>query len=72
MLRRAQSSGTDGEWKTVSNKQPCRVCGSREACRTGYGEEFACCSRRVSEWPLTTGGWLHRLEAPTSERPDAA
>jgi hypothetical protein len=27
-------------------------------------DEFACCSRAPSEWKLTNGSWLHRLQAP--------
>lgn len=63
MTRHAPSSSDDGDWAIVSARQPCTVCGSAEGCRVGYDKEFACCSRRPSQWPVTTGGWIHRLEA---------
>jgi len=37
---------------------------SRARCaRAGESDgEFACCMRTVCDWPVVTGGWLHRLE----------
>ncbi len=60
----------EADWTTVSTAQPCPACGSFTGCSTGFSNEFACCSRRVSDWPLTDGGWLHRVQP--GPRPDAA
>jgi hypothetical protein len=62
MQRHAAVSSAEAEWTIVSRKYPCRVCGGHDRCRTGFGDQFACCARHPSDWPLTTGGWLHRLE----------
>jgi hypothetical protein len=51
----------DIEWVAVTKSRPCQVCGAHEGCRTR--DEFACCTHRVSDWPLTNGAWLHRLDA---------
>jgi hypothetical protein len=66
-MRHVQGS-VEGEWTFVSVKHPCRICGGHEGCRRGFDDSFACCVRRASDWPLTTGGWVHRLQAPTSHR----
>jgi hypothetical protein len=50
------------EWTSVSSKRPCPVCGSSSSCLVQAGS-FACCSKHQSEWPLTTGAWLHRIES---------
>ena len=62
MQRQVCLSAGDGEWITVSPRHPCAVCGAHEGCRNGYEGRFACCLRRASVWPLTPGGWLHRLD----------
>lgn len=49
------------EWDLVTHKRPCTVCGARDRCRSRSDGEFACCASRPSEWPLTTGGWVHRV-----------
>jgi hypothetical protein len=55
------SNADDIEWLPVSASRPCKVCGAQQGCRTR--EEFACCTHRVSDWPLTNGCWLHRLDS---------
>jgi len=69
MLRHVQASA-DGEWSFVSGKQPCHICGGHEGCRRGFEGQFASCVRVSSDWPLTTGGWVHRmnLTAAVAER----
>lgn len=58
------ASLNDGaEWMAVSSKKPCPVCGSISVCLVHGDESFACCSNNQSEWPLTTGAWLHRLKS---------
>ena len=51
------------EWTSVSSKRPCPVCGSSSSCLVHGARSFACCAKHQSEWPLTTGAWLHRLES---------
>jgi hypothetical protein len=57
----ASVSAVEVEWTFVSAKQPCTVCGGHAGCRRGLDDEFACCTRVSSEWPLSAGGWVHRL-----------
>jgi hypothetical protein len=54
--------GLDADWNRVSHAAPCPICGGVAECRTHIEEEFACCVREASEWRLTNGGWLHRVE----------
>jgi hypothetical protein len=50
------------EWVSVSAESACPVCGATSGCRVSVGGEFACCLRTVCEWPMVSGGWLHRLD----------
>jgi hypothetical protein len=60
------------EWTFVSVKHPCSICGGHEGCRIADSEHFACCVRTSSDWPLTTGGWLHRLAPSSGVQPRVA
>jgi hypothetical protein len=60
MRRHASVSAVEVEWTFVSVKQPCTICGGNAGCRRGFDDEFACCTRVSSEWPLSAGGWVHR------------
>ena len=51
----------DADWERVSEAKPCPICGSDTLCRKHVVDAFVCCMRRPSEWPLTDGGWLHRV-----------
>jgi len=51
----------DVEWTLVSAKAPCIICSGENGCRRGFGNEFACCTQVASEWPLSSGGWVHRV-----------
>jgi hypothetical protein len=53
----------DADWTSVSSRQPCPICGSSSSCLVHGDGAFASCSQRQSEWPLTTGAWLHRLQS---------
>jgi hypothetical protein len=67
----ARSQSHEAEWKLVSEKHPCPICESVDSCHRDLEGEFACCGRRPSDWPLTSGAWLHRIEmdgATESER----
>jgi hypothetical protein len=54
------SDGAD--WRAVSPKRPCPICGSSSACQVHGEQSFASCANHQSEWPLTTGAWLHKLQ----------
>jgi hypothetical protein len=57
------SAGIDSDWKLVSQGRPCPVCGAEDTCGVHVVDEFACCARAPSEWKLTNGSWLHRLQS---------
>ena len=57
-----RSQSQDAEWKLVSEKNPCPICKSANGCHRDLEGAFACCARRPSDWPLTSGAWLHRVE----------
>lgn len=63
MKHLAPRSSVEAEWTFVSIKAPCKICGGHDGCRRGFDDEFACCTRISSEWPLTAGGWVHRMVA---------
>jgi hypothetical protein len=51
----------ESDWMTVSGMHPCPVCGGTDlSCRIHTDEPFACCARTPSQWPMTSGEWLHR------------
>ncbi len=62
MHHHASVGAAEAEWTFVSTKYPCTICGSHHGCRRGFDDEFACCIRVSSEWPLAVGGWVHRVE----------
>lgn len=62
----SSSSGAarpEADWRMASLAEPCPVCGGSESCHRHSEHGFASCVRTVSEWPLTTGAWLHPLAA---------
>jgi len=52
----------DADWNFVSKRAPCSICGSDEGCRRALLGQFACCTRVVSQWPLSVGGWIHDID----------
>ena len=64
MRRAVHALATEAEWESVSSDQPCPVCGSTRGCST-QTTVFVSCERISSQWPLTTGAWLHRLAPST-------
>lgn len=62
-MRIARSSTLESDWESVSPLHPCPVCSARTGCRLHADAPFACCESEPSEWPLTNGSWLHRLQA---------
>jgi hypothetical protein len=61
MRRHASMSAVEIEWTFVSAKHPCPICAGKEGCRRSLDDEFACCTRASSIWPLASGGWVHRV-----------
>jgi hypothetical protein len=62
------AQGPTIEWLSVSTRQPCRVCGSTRGCRFQADGVFISCVNSESAWPLTNGGWLHRVDFAVSAR----
>ncbi|MEP7122391.1 MAG: hypothetical protein ABJE95_15825 [Byssovorax sp.] len=58
----ARSQSQDAEWKLVSEIHPCPICKAADGCHRDLEGAFACCARHPSDWPLTTGAWLHRID----------
>jgi hypothetical protein len=61
MYHHASMAAVEVEWTFVSVKRPCAICTGHDGCRRGFDDEFACCIRVSSEWPLAGGGWVHRV-----------
>ena len=61
MHHHASVSAVEVEWTFASAKHPCPICAGHEGCRSGFEDEFACCTRISSDWPLSAGGWVHRM-----------
>jgi hypothetical protein len=66
MTRGVLSAAIDSDWRLVSQERPCPVCGSEDACSIHTQDAFACCAREPSDWKLTNGAWLHKLQAQSS------
>jgi hypothetical protein len=65
MMKVPQNVAHEPAWESVSGKAPCPICGGESGCRLHAEEGFVLCTQVRSEWPLTTGGWLHRSEPVT-------
>jgi hypothetical protein len=65
MMKAPHNVGAEPAWESVSSKMPCPICGGESDCRLHAEELFVHCTKVLSEWPLTTGGWLHRSEPVT-------
>ena len=55
-------------WVDVSSAEPCSICGGTTTCSVHEDGEFGRCLEVVSDWPIVTGGWLHRIESRMGER----
>jgi hypothetical protein len=66
MTRAVLSAAIDSDWRLVSQDRPCPVCGAEERCSIHTADDFACCAREPSDWKLTTGAWLHRINKRSS------
>lgn len=55
------SQRQEGDWKLVTRKHPCPICKAVDGCHLDDEGDFACCANHSSDWPLTSGAWLHRV-----------
>ncbi len=62
MSRVVSTSSIDIDWRAVSLHKPCPVCGGPSGCTYHGQAPFVGCANKPSDWPLTSGSWLHRLE----------
>ena len=67
MSRYAEASVDMPEWDEVSSMQPCPICSGSSQCAVHQDGEFVRCLTVVCDWPVATGGWLHRIEGRTVE-----
>ena len=56
------------EWRRVSRRSPCPVCGKPDWCSAGADGSAVCCMRVESNRRLRNGGWLHWLRSPGERR----
>jgi hypothetical protein len=62
MFRIAPAVVDAPEWIEASTLHPCPICGGTSQCSTHEDGEFARCVEIICDWPVLTGGWLHRIE----------
>ena len=62
MLRHAYPTVDVPEWVEASSTLPCPVCGSTSGCGILEDGEFVRCLEVVCDWPVSAGGWLHRVK----------
>lgn len=62
MRSMVEANHVDYDWIQVSSVAPCPICGAGQDCRIHADEAFACCIREPSDWRLSNGGWLHRVD----------
>lgn len=53
---------TRGDWRRVSKRQPCPVCGKPDWCAVSTDGTAALCQRVESSRRIGEAGWLHRLQ----------
>jgi hypothetical protein len=63
MTRSVLTAAIDSDWSIVTESKPCPICGSAVGCSLHSNAEFACCAREPSDWKLTNGAWLHRVQS---------
>ena len=68
MRRNAHALTIEADWEGVTSDHPCPVCAGSRGCST-HSNAFVSCERTPSQWPLTTGAWLHRLESSAEAVP---
>jgi hypothetical protein len=61
MTRIHRGAAAELEWINVSVWRRCPICGGDAGCKTHAEGHFAACGKRPSDWPVTSGAWLHRV-----------
>jgi hypothetical protein len=61
MTRVPRGISAELEWLNVSVWRRCPICGGVDGCKTHAEGSFAACGRQPSDWPMTSGAWLHRV-----------
>ncbi len=61
MLGYGSDTNEEREWLEVSLTDPCPACQATSECTRLEDGEFIRCVTTISERPLLTGGWLHRV-----------
>lgn len=71
MTRALRPPPIETDWRAVSEKNPCPICGSPQGlCSGNLEESFVCCALCPSDWLLTNGAWLHPIPtAPADDEP---
>ncbi len=72
MITLLHGAASDTCWENVSSKTPCPKCGGESGCRLHVEDSFVLCISMHSDWPLTTGGWLHRDAVAVRTRRDSS
>jgi len=62
MLAATRTNTQEIEWSSVSARKPCVICNATAGCHSNSDGAFVSCARTQSDWPLTTGAWLHDVE----------
>jgi hypothetical protein len=63
MSRYAYPEADVPEWIEASSARPCPVCGATSGCSILEDGEFVRCLEIICDWPVSAGGWLHRVGA---------
>ena len=63
VTRYSSAAADTGGWIEVSVVNPCPACGGTSECSLHEDGEFARCFNSVCDWPVVSGGWLHRIES---------
>jgi hypothetical protein len=63
-----RDANAEMERSEVSLADPCPVCQATSGCTLLEDGEFIRCVTTISERPLVTGGWLHRVAGVEAHR----
>ena len=69
MWRDASDTNEKLEWSEVSSAHPCPACQATSGCTLLEDGEFIRCVTTISERPVLTGGWLHRVAGVEAHKP---
>jgi len=72
MTRIHRGASVDLQWINVSVARRCPICDGSAGCKINAQGHFAACGTQPSDWPMTSGAWLHRLGQPVTRIAPAA